>query len=702
MSEGAPPDVPVMPRRRSFWRRVSVVWLVPLAALVIALAVAWQSYADRGPLILITFGNAAGVHANETELRYRDVPVGIVEEVSFTPSLDKVEVAVRLDKDVAPFVDEGAEFWVVRPEVSAQGVTGLNTVLSGVFIEGIWDTEPGGVQTYHEGADEAPLNREGRAGLLLRLRAASDVGLTERATITFRGIEVGRIGRAAVSDDGSTVEADAIIFEPHDRLITTATRFWDTSGFTFSLGPNGAEIDFASLASLVTGGVTFQTVMSGGDPVSDGTVFNVFADEGSARSSLFGEGEGESLILTAVFTENVAGLAVDAPVDLGGLRIGRVNALNGVVDEERFGDRRVRLAATLEIRPARLGLENDVSPEEALAYLQRRVDEGLRARLTTASLLTGGLKVEFVQVDDAPPAAIDMSGDPNPVVPTTESDIADVSATAEGVFERINALPIEEVLQSAIGMMDNVSLLVGSEDVRAVPGEARALLGEARETVGGVREIVGSDELQALPARLGEVVGEIEALIARINTQDVAGRLLAAVDEVAEAADAVTGAVEGVPELVARIDAVAAKAESLPLEDLAEEATRLVQSADAILASEAAQTLPADLSAALEQVRGLVQELREGGLIENANATFASARAAADSINDAAEDLPALLRRAQAVLDRAAVTIRGYDAQEGVGRDIAATLREVERAADAVSSLARALERNPNSLLFGR
>lgn len=690
-----PPDAPVIPAGKSLWERLSIVWVIPAVALAIALGVAWNSYAERGPLLELSFENALGIKAGETELRYRDVTVGLVEDVAFTDGLGQVLVSVRLDKNVAPYVDEDAAFWVVRPEVSTRGVTGLNTVLSGIFIQGIWNDEPGGFVARHTGKAEAPLNRDGQPGLRLRLRAAPNVGLTEEAPIVYRGIEVGRIGKAEISPDGASVEAEAIVFAPHDRLISTATRFWDTSGFSFSIGPGGASIDFSSLAALVSGGITFQTVVSGGTGVAPGTRFDVYADEASARASLFGDEDGAALSLTAIFDENVPGLAVDAPVDLGGLRVGRVTAINGIVDEGRFGDRRVRLAATLAIRPGRLGLDRELTAEGALDFLDRGVQDGLRARLASASILTGGLKVELVELEDAPPASIDRDAAPNPVIPTAEGDIADLSASAEGVFTRINALPIEETLQSAIAMMNNISQLTGNDDIRAVPGEVRALLDDAQG-------IVGSDETQALPGRISAAVDEIERLLTDLNEQATAARLTEALEQAAAAAQSVEEAVAGVPDLVAQLQAVAAKAEQMPLDELSARLSDLLHSADRLIDTDAARALPGDLSTTLEELRAILQAAREGGIIENANATLASARSAADDISAAADDLPALLARAETVLDEAARTISGYDAAQGVGRDLDIALREVRRAAEAVASLARALERDPNSLLFGR
>lgn len=792
-----PPDVPIRPARRSLLERLSIVWLIPVAALVIALGVAWQSYAERGPVLEIEFENASGVVAGQTELRYRDVAVGLVEAVAFTSQLDHVLVSVRLNKDVAPFVDEGSQFYVVRPEISTQGVSGLETVLSGVYIQGVWDTEATGFQTRHTGSPEQPLLTGDQRGLAIKLRASPDAGITERAPIVYQGVEVGRIGKAEITGDGSTVVADAVIYAPHDRLVSTATRFWDSSGFSFSLGPGGASIDFSSVASLVSGGVTFRTVVSGGDPVSNGVEFTVYADEGAARASVFGTEEGDVLDLTAIFNENVSGLAVDAPVDLGGVRVGRVSALNGIVDPLRFGDNRVRLAATLSVRPGRIGLDGEPTPDEALDFLADRVEAGMRARLATASILTGGLKVELINLDDpdSAPARLDMSNEPNPLIPTTDSDISDVSASAEGVLERINQLPIEELMNSAIGLMDNISRVAGSPDLRALPTDLRTTVDEVRGAVGEVRTVLGSEEVQALPTRISAVADQIETLVTQLNEQNAAGRVLEAIDAAKQAATDVSGATEGVPELVASIDAVARKAEGLPLEELTREITdlsaqartllaaeatqalpaavnatlaeidtllsdarekgitdsivealnsardaastvstsfdgvpqlverldsvaakaeqvpldqlsedlsSLMQSADAVLDTDGARELPENLGSALKELQAVLAELRNGGVVDNVNETFDSAREAADALRDVAQQLPSVLSQARNVLSQASTTIQSYDGDRGVGRDVSLALREVQRAAEAVNSLARALERAPNSLLFGR
>lgn len=694
MSE-TPPPVQIEPARASGLGRASFVWIIPFLALAIALGVAWQSYNDRGPLIEISFENGAGIAKRETELRYRDVPVGVVEDVKFSPDLSRVVAHVRVDKDVAPYIDASATFWVVRPEVSARGVTGLDTVLSGVYIEGAWDTEIGPAQDRFGGLADTPLFTAGQEGLQIVLRSAPGGSMTDDSPITFRGIEVGRVGKARISPEGDFAVAEALIFHPHSRLISSTTRFWDTSGFTFSVGAAGAEIDFSSLATLLGGGLTFDTFVSGGGRISDGAVFSVFPDAGAARNSLFSDEEVETLQMRVVFDENISGLAVDAPVEINGLPIGKVQSVLGVIDADAFGDSRVRLNVVLAIQPARLGLPDEVTPEAALAFLSERVREGLRARLATAGLLTGGLKIELIQTFGAPEQSLIMGGESIPIIPTTDSDIVDAGATVEGVITRINNLPIEELLGSAIQFLDSADALISSEDIRQTPSDVRALLAD-------VRGIVRSQDVQNIPVALNGAITRFEALMEDFQKAELAARLVAAVDAAAEAAEGVSTSVDGVPALVAQIEAVAAKAESLPVEELATQLTELLASLDAIVDTPAARQLPADLSAALGEINATLTELREGGAVTNINATLGSARKAADAVATSAQDLPALVERMQGVMAQASRTIAGYDKGDTLSREAQTALRDISKAADALASLARMLERNPSALIRGR
>ncbi|EKE45638.1 paraquat-inducible protein B, putative [Oceaniovalibus guishaninsula JLT2003] len=625
----AVPEPEIKPARRSLLDRVSVVWIVPIGALLISLGVVWQSWQDEGRRIEIEFDNASGVRAGETELRYRDVTVGIVEEVRFTDDLEHVLVEVRLDKEVGPFVDSDAQFWVVRPEVSARGVSGLETVLSGVFIEGSWDSVAGEDQDRFLGLSSPPLIRYGEEGLTIVLRSETISGLSSGTPILYRGIEVGKIDNLRLGEDGVSVVADAFIRAPESRLITSATRFWNTSGFSFSFGAQGAKLDVSSIAALLGGGVAFDTTVSGGGPVDPGSVFRLFPNEEAARNSVFaGTGGGEPARIAAIFEESVGGLEVGAKVDFNGIAVGEVVALTGLLDEDRFGDRQVRLLTTLEIRPGRLGLPDDSTADDVLEFLDFAVASGLRAQLQSASLL-GGLQVGLVQLTDPPDADFDPDREPLPIIPTTPAQLSDFADTAQGVFNRVNNLPIEELLDSAIAVLGSVNALLNDEGVRETPDEVLGLLGD-------VRRLVASDSVQGIPVQASEVLAslqgtaqELESLVQSISEAGAVEALVAALEAAEVAADSVYETMDEAPETLDGIDAAVADLDllindirDLPFDSIVASVDEILAEVNTLVAAPATQGLTGDVSALLRQTEGLLADIRGSNLIANANAAL--------------------------------------------------------------------------------
>lgn len=797
--------------------RISAVWLVPVLALVIAVGVAVQNYAARGPLIEVTFANASGVHAGETELRYRDIAVGLVEAVGFSDSLDEVIVAIRLDKDMAAYVDDGSRFWVVRPEVTAQGVSGLDTVLSGVYIEGDWDGTQGAAQTSFSGSEAAPLLAGGATGTTLVLTSAE--ALPPAATpILYRGVEVGELGEAQITADGLGVFAEAVVYAPHDRLISSSTRFWDISGVSFSIGAAGASLDFSSLASLIAGGVTFDTLGSGGTQIAEGSSFELFPDEETARERFLLDTETGGLEFQVVFEDNLPGLTIGSAVQLGGVRIGEVTSISGISDEARFGDTNVRLLTTLRLVPGRIGFAGADEDEAFLDFLDRRIEDGLRARLSTASLFSGGLRVDLVDLSGATGARLDATAQPFPQIPSAPPNVTNVGASAQDLLQRVEALPVEEVMDSIIAFLDASTALVADEDLQAAPADLRAV-------IASIRAVVDSDEVAALPSQIGAVANGLETATQQITTllsqieeaellaelsevleafevaaasvpglseragsvlagieelalgdlvsragglvdsadaliagdavqalpaemsaaldelrgtltsarsllesdeiialpgdigvlstslQDTAGRLNALVAEVegaaivtklAETIESVSAAADTLPGLAEQASAVLSEAEALSLQDLADRADGLLASAEEILDQDSARALPSDLSAALTELGATLSEVREGGLVDNANVTLASAREAALALAEASESLPALAARLNTLAGQAGVALGDYSRDGQVGRDLTAAIRQIEVAAAALERLARQLSRNPSSLLTGR
>ena len=819
MSDPAgPAQMDIRPARKGWLAQLSVVWLVPLFALAVSLGVAWQSYANRGTLIQIEFENASGISAGETVIKYRDVDVGTVEDINFADGLDVVIVSARIKSDIAPYLDDDAQFWVVTPDVSVRGISGLETVLSGVFIQGTWDTEADVAQTSFVGLEEPPLTTADQRGTAVVLRARDGSALADGAPILHKGIQVGFLETPRLAPNGQNVTVNAFIEAPFDRIITSNTRFWDTSGFSISLGAGGVSLDVDSLASLIEGGVAFDTVVSGGRPIQDGQSFTLFESEDAARVSLFDDGPAAELLnVMVLFDGSVNGLAIGSDVRFQGITVGEVIDLAAVVVEDE-DQARVQLRTVLGIDPNRIGMQGDATPDQALSFLSDYVDQGLRARLATGNILSGSLVVQLTEVTDAPIAALNLNGEPYPILPSAPSAITDVADTADDVLQRINDLPIEDLMNSAISLMNSIETLANDQQLREVPDSVIALLEDARGVIssdalqaiptdaqnlllemqnvltrfaetgtvenigraagnaasaaatldqtaaalpeitaqaqdllsrinalqieaavasvqssldqlngflssdevvnlpsdlaatmqdaqaaaGNLNALLASDETQAIPADIRRSLAQFEQLLSEATQGDLIGTLNQAAQSAANTAQSLEESTQALPGILSGAETFVANANDLELQAVIGTAQETLSALQTLLADDGTQSLPQSVSDAADELQLFLSEVRDGGAVANVNAALASANSAAQAIEDAAESLPSLTARATALAQQTQTLLETYDDRSRFNTETLSTLRDIQEAADAVSALARAIQRNPNSLLTGR
>src|SRR6266550_4414383 len=121
------PQATVAPRKRT---RISIIWIIPILAALVATGIAVQRYLSEGPTVTIVFTAAEGIEAGKTFVKYKDVIIGRVTKVELTPGFNKVLVTIKISKHAAPLMVEDAKFWVVRPSISITGISGLSTLLS--------------------------------------------------------------------------------------------------------------------------------------------------------------------------------------------------------------------------------------------------------------------------------------------------------------------------------------------------------------------------------------------------------------------------------------------------------------------------------------------------------------------------------------------------------------------------------------------
>jgi paraquat-inducible protein B len=623
--------------------RPSLVWLAPLIALAISLGIAWSSWSNRGPLVEVILDSASGLEEGKTPLKHKDVEIGTVETVGFTDGLKDVLASIRVGKEFAPYFDQSAQFWVVRPKVTTQGISGLETVLSGPYIEVAWDGEKGERKERYTALKDVPLSKPSDAGIRLRLRANDGGAMSVGAPVLYKRIEVGRIESKELSPDGERVDFNIFINAPHDRLMTSGTRFWNLSGIAVEISTEGAKLKVDSLASLLQGGVSFDNVTTDGTPVKEFQSFVLYENEAQARRSVFSDDSTSQLRLSVEFESSVRGLNIGAPVEYRGLRVGEVTDVAAKLRANEEGDNDISLIVTIVISPARLGLEEN-GREDSIEFLKRGVRRGLRARLKSASLLTGALFVELVEQPDAPVALLDELASPYPRLPSVPSDFDDFTASAEGVLNRINGLPIEEMMFSATELLRNLNALASAESTTAVPTNLNGVLED-------VRDLLGNPELQKAPADLAATLAAARAVMEEVNKVGAAEALVTALEDASNAAKAFTAMSIGVPALITSATALSDDLNEVPITDLVVAATTLLEDADKIVAADGMADIPANLNASILSLREILEGLREVETAKTLQSVLVASREAAERVTAASANIPGMVETMTGIAD---------------------------------------------------
>jgi paraquat-inducible protein B len=254
--------------RRRRWT-VSVVWVVPVVAAIVAGYLVYGRLDELGPTIAIKFKDGGGVKSGQTEIRYRGVPVGQVNAVELGEGHEYVVVKARLRRSATTIAREGSVFWIVGPEVGFGAVRGLSTVITGPYIQVI----PGSGKEKSEfiGLDRSPPET---TGLKIILAATQLGSVRPGSAILFRGVEVGSVTATELSRDATAAHIHVIIGDRYARLVRASSRFWSVSGVDLNISLfKGVEISMESLRSLVAGGIAFSTPDANSPPVKPGTIF---------------------------------------------------------------------------------------------------------------------------------------------------------------------------------------------------------------------------------------------------------------------------------------------------------------------------------------------------------------------------------------------------------------------------------------------
>ena len=422
-----------------------LVWVVPIVAAVIGISLVVRHWENAGPRITISFLSGEGVQVGKTLIKYRDVAVGRVSAVVLSSDHQIVLVSADLSKDAASLAKADTQFWIVRPRIGVGSVSGLDTLLSGVYI----GMKTGGSQLSERkfvGLENPPALSHGPRGRELQLHAARAGSLAIGAPVYFRQFQVGRVIDENLLPDGST-RVSVFVEAPYDGFVKPVTRFWNASGIDVKLGADGLSVQTESLAAVLAGGVAFDDGPAAAVSSATGIPgeFTLYKNETEAMAPP----DGDPHYVRMRFAQALRGLEVGAPVEFVGVNIGSVVAVD-LGYEPR--DKSFPVIVTAKVYPRRMGqayetlaAQGKTESEETLAaFVGTLVGRGLRAQPRSGSLLTGKLYIALDFLPASPRTAFDSSIRPLEL-PTVNGTYQELEANISRMVKKVNDLPLEQI-----------------------------------------------------------------------------------------------------------------------------------------------------------------------------------------------------------------------------------------------------------------
>ncbi|WNN49829.1 intermembrane transport protein PqiB [Siccibacter colletis] len=510
-------------------RNWSPVWIFPIITALIGAWILFYHYSNQGPEVTLITTNAEGIEGGKTTIKSRSVDVGVVESAVLSDDLHHVEIKARLHAGMEKLLHGDSVFWVVKPQIGREGVSGLNTLLSGAYIE-LQPGSKGSQPEQYKLLDSPPLAPPDAKGIRVVLDSAKAGQLNPGDPVLFRGYRVGSVETSTFDPQKRAMSYQLFINAPNDRLVTSNVRFWKDSGIAVDLTAAGMRVEMGSLTTLFSGGVSFDVPdgMELGQPVAEKSEFRLYDDQKSIQESLYTD----HIDYLLFFKDSIRGLQPGAPVEFRGIRLGTVGQVPFFVPGLRqalHGD--YRIPVLIRIEPERLKQQLGENPEVD-KHLQDLLKQGLRASLKTGNLVTGALYVDLDFYPNAKSKDERITFNGYKVIPTESSGLAQIQQRLMDTLDKINNLPLNPMIEQATNSLsesqrtmrhlqqtlDNLNKITASQSAQQLPQDMQSTLRELNRSMQGFQPgSAAYNKMVADMQRLDQVLRELQPVLRTLN-----------------------------------------------------------------------------------------------------------------------------------------------------------------------------------------
>ncbi len=492
---------------------LTTIWLVPIIAMSIALWLAYQYYSKIGPTIEITFKENAGLIENQSHLKLRNVNIGVVTKISLSKDGDGVTVQVKVNREVSDYLNEKAKFWIVHADVGSHGVSGLDTILSGAYIE-LYGVKEKKRKLKFVGLDKPYIDKDA-AGRYYILSAPNSNNIVEGSHVYYRMIEVGRVERVALSHDGKKVNFTIFVKEKFVPFINNESQFYTNSSLSIDISKGKLDMSVASLSQIVHGGISIytpiQSVAKEHNQTKQRQIFPLYKNLAEMKAKHLNIGF-ETKVYAFKFTESNNRLEIGSPVEFNGFQVGYVTDIKNHFSKTSH---RVESEVYALIHTKAF---SDSNEKKGVQVIEKLVKEGLKASLDSTLPIVGSDYINLI-FDNHKRASIVRRGEYDyfPTIPkVTNSTLIE---DTQRLVQKLEKLPLENLLLSANRLIkdNNAPLKNLLKDLRKTTHSLDTLLKNFNKSASNINRLTSKESFQTIPAQLNQTMQELTTTLQRIQ-----------------------------------------------------------------------------------------------------------------------------------------------------------------------------------------
>lgn len=243
-------------------RGISLIWIAPIIAILITSGMIWKNYVNAGSRITIVVENGDGIRSGKTPIMYKGIKIGLVEDIHIKDDdVSKIELIAMIENRAAKEVlRKGNKFWKVEPKISLTEVSGLDTIISGIYISVMPAANTKAqlnalaFEDHFIALPLAPVNVFD-PGLSVIVTTVEKGDIAIGAPVLYNKQAIGKVEDKKLSSDKKSIDLYLRIKTKHMDLVHEKSLFYKIDALDVKASLSGIHVKMGSFANFIAGGI---------------------------------------------------------------------------------------------------------------------------------------------------------------------------------------------------------------------------------------------------------------------------------------------------------------------------------------------------------------------------------------------------------------------------------------------------------------